>query len=298
MDYLKAKISEPLNFVACGNFISEENWTHMKRTNDNFEIIIGINGTAYIQQDKEKYEVTPGKVLLLYPGLIHKGYSPSSAGTSFYWLHFLCKDEFSILQEKEALIELSPLQTNPYFSKVAESLSIPTFFSVDNIDKIIIQFRQLLHITQSSYYTKLAADYLATLIMIELTQQVIGNTFNVVDGTDINNKKFINILEWIRINLQKDLSVKEIAERFNFNEDYLTRLFKKHLGVSTLKYVNGMRVAKAKELLTQSEESIKEIAYSCGFKDDKYFMKLFKEYENLTPTEFRNAYYRTYINNV
>ncbi|WP_139904794.1 DUF6930 domain-containing protein [Clostridium thermarum] len=56
MDYLKANISEPLNFVACGNFISEENWTHMKRINDNFEIIIGINGTAYIQQDHEKSE--------------------------------------------------------------------------------------------------------------------------------------------------------------------------------------------------------------------------------------------------
>ncbi|WP_163195395.1 AraC family transcriptional regulator [Clostridium thermarum] len=298
MDYLKANISEPLNFVACGNFISEENWSHMKRINDNFEIIIGINGTAYIQQDHEKYEITPGKVLLLFPGRVHKGYSPSRAGTSFYWMHFLCKDEYSVLQEKEARMELAPLQTNPYFSKVKESLSIPTFFSLENPEKVIILFRQLLHITQSGYYSKLAADYLATLIMIELTQQVIDNTFKTSDGGGINNKKFINILEWIRFNLQKDLSVKEIAERFNFNEDYLTRLFKKHLGVSTLKYINDMRVAKAKELLTQSEASIKEIAYFCGFKDEKYFMKLFKEYENLTPTEFRNAYYRTYINNV
>lgn len=297
MDYLKAKILEPLNFAACGHFISDENWTHMKRTNDNFEIIIGINGTAYIQQDNVKYEVNPGKVLLLFPGHLHQGYSPSNAGTSFYWMHFLCKGDYSILHDKEALVELSPIHTNPNFSKVDESLVIPAFFSIENLEKIIILFRQLLHITHSSYYTKFAADYLATLIMIELTQQVINNTFNVFDGTDINNKKFISIIEWIRINIQKDMSVKEISERFNFNEDYLTRLFKKYLGVSTLKYINGMRVAKAKELLTQSEESIKAIAYSCGFRDEKYFMKLFKEYENLTPTEFRNAYYKTYLNN-
>lgn len=298
MNYLKAKICEPLNFIVCGQFMSEANWTHIKRSIDNFEIILGINGTAYIQQGNEKYEVTPGKILLLSPGYIHQGYAPSEAGTSFYWMHFLCKGEYSILQEKDALIELSPLLTKPYFSKVAESMVIPTFFSSENFEKLVIQFRQLLHITHSGYYTKFAADYLTTLIMIELTQQVIDNTFSVIDGKGINNKKFIHILEWIRINLQKDLTVKEIAEKFNFNEDYLTRLFKKHLGVSTLKYINGMRVAKAKELLTQTEESIKEIAYCCGFSDEKYFMKLFKDYENLTPTEFRNAYFRTYINNV
>ncbi|MDP4090843.1 MAG: AraC family ligand binding domain-containing protein, partial [Bacillota bacterium] len=67
MNYLKAKISKPLDFVACGHFISEENWTHMKRTIDNFEIIIGINGAVYVQQDNERYEVTQGKVLLLFP---------------------------------------------------------------------------------------------------------------------------------------------------------------------------------------------------------------------------------------
>ncbi|MDT8715114.1 helix-turn-helix transcriptional regulator [Clostridium sp. 19966] len=298
MNYLKAKISTPVNFVGCGHFIAEENWTHMKRTNDNFEIIIGIKGSAFIQQDNEKYEVTPGKVLLLLPGHIHQGYYPSNAGTSFYWLHFLCKDEYSILQEKDALMELSPLPASPYFSKVKESIALPAFFTLENIEKIIIQFRQLLHITQSNYYSKLASDYLTTLLLIELTQEVIDLNFNALEGKNIHDKKFISILQWIRMNLNKDFSVKEIAFKFNFNEDYLTRLFKKYLGVSTLKYINGMRVARSKELLTKSEESIKEIAYLCGFKSEKYFMKLFKEYENLTPTEFRNAYYRTYLNNI
>lgn len=39
------------------------------------------------------------------------------------------------------------------------------------------------------------------------------------------------------------------------------------------------------------------IAYMLGFEDEKYFMKLFKEYENLTPSTYRNTYYRTLYNN-
>lgn len=60
-------------------------------------------------------------------------------------------------------------------------------------------------------------------------------------------------------------------------------------------YIHKLKISKAKELL-YSGQSIKEIAYSLGFQDEKYFMRLFKKYENVTPTEFRKAYYRTYIN--
>ena len=74
-------------------------------------------------------------------------------------------------------------------------------------------------------------------------------------------------------------------------------MFKKHLGVSPKKYINGMKILQAKQYLCRFDLSIKEIAYKLGFKDEKYFMKLFKEYENLTPSTYRNAYYRTLYNN-
>jgi AraC-like DNA-binding protein len=297
MHYLKAKIESPLSFVHCGHFIADENWKHMRRIIDNFEIIIGIKGTAYIRQGEEEFEVQPGRILLLLPGITHEGYRVSEAGTSFYWLHFHCRDQHVLLARKDALIEISPLQSKPYFSKLSDSILIPKFSAIDNIEKILIQFRQLLHITNSNYYSSLSADYLLTYLLTEITQQIISNTFLEFKDSDINSSKFVTILEWIKINISKELSVQDIADRFNINADYLTRLFKKHLGVSTMKYINGMKISRAKELLCTLDSSIKGIAYTLGFKDEKYFMKLFKAYENITPTEYRNAYYRTYLNN-
>jgi AraC-like DNA-binding protein len=297
MIFLKANIEKPLSFVSCGHFISDENWIHNERIIDNFELIIGINGTAYIQQNEEKFEVTPGKILLLLPGQVHKGYEFSKENTSFYWLHFLCNSEHRIINHNEALNEILPLNSDNYSRRINDSIIVPNFSSPENIEKLIILFRQLLHISNSNYYTPIICDYLVTLILTELTQQTIDNASQILGSYDISNKKLIHILEWIRINIHKEIKVQDLADRFNFNADYLTRIFKKHLGLGTLQYINNLKISKAKDYLCQSEKSIKEIAFILGFKDEKYFMKLFKEHENLTPSEFRNAYYKTYLNN-
>lgn len=296
MDFLKAGIKKPLHFVSCGQFIADENWSHNERIITDFEIIAGVKGDIFIQQDDKKYVVKPGNILLLQPGHIHFGYAPSKKDSSFYWMHFLCEDQYSILNEKDALTEISPLKATPHMSKLTENVLIPTFSTLENTEKVLIQFKQLIHIARSNYYTSLAKDYYLTAITIELTQQTINDVFHNFDLTSVTSKKFVHILEWIRTNIDKDLTVEEIAGIFEFNPNYLTRLFKSHLGVGVIKYINGMKIAKAKELLCNTNESIKEIAFKVGIGDEKYFMKLFKEFECMTPSKYRNAYNKVYIN--
>ncbi len=56
-------------------------------------------------------------------------------------------------------------------------------------------------------------------------------------------------------------------------------------------YINLQKINKAKDLLTRTDKNIKRIAYDVGIQDEKYFMRLFKKYMGLTPTDFRKAYY-------
>lgn len=56
-------------------------------------------------------------------------------------------------------------------------------------------------------------------------------------------------------------------------------------------------MTKAKDLLTRTDTSIKQIASIIGFSDDKYFMRVFKKYEKLTSTKFRKAFYQNQLNN-
>lgn len=62
-------------------------------------------------------------------------------------------------------------------------------------------------------------------------------------------------------------------------------------------YINNLRLSKSKNLLLNSNLNIKEISKELGFIDEKYFLKLFKKYENITPKQYRNAFIKAYLNN-
>ncbi len=69
-----------------------------------------------------------------------------------------------------------------------------------------------------------------------------------------------------------------------------------HTGMRLLEYINTVRVSKAKILLYESDSSVKEIAYEVGFDDEKYFMRIFKLVEGISPTQYRHAFYKTHQN--
>ena len=295
MLYLKADVTIPLSFISCGQF-ANSGWIHEKRTIDSFEVIYGIKGCAYIQQDAEQYAVTPGQALLLLPGHPHRGYRESEEEVSFYWMHFRCADGFELLADKAAQSLLYPLASNAYLNSASSSVLIPGFFKPAESERLVILIKQLLHCANSQKSMALTNHYLLTLILMELSQQAIS-TLPPQGGYDKTFRKFAEMNEWLRVNIGKEFTVEEIAVKFNFNKDYLCRLFKKHTGMPLIKYINGLKIAKAKELLCCSALSVKEIAYTLGYKDEKYFMKLFKSFENLTPSAYRSSYYLTHMNN-
>lgn len=297
MRYLKADISSPLTFSNCGNFTSDGRWLHMERIIDNYELIIMNKGTMYIQQDDEKYELKEGDLLLLEPEHKHKGYDYSDKGTSFYWLHFFCNDTYKFYNVFDARSEVAIAKSNPYFNGLNSSVLIPTMCKNLDLDRINVLFRQLLHLSQSAYYTKHSVNYSLTSLLIEITEQVILN-FNSSFEKPNEDDILPEMLQWIKIHIDQNISLKNVAHEFNFSKEYLARYFKKRMGMSMQQYINYLRISKAKQLLCNSNLNIKEISHELGFIDEKYFLKLFKKHENLTPKQFKAAYNMTFINNV
>lgn len=297
MNYLKATTDVPLIFSMCGNFTADSKWLHMERIMDSYEIIIINKGIVYIKQDDEKYELKEGDLLLLEPGRKHKGYDYSDKGTSFYWFHFYCNEPFSISNHIDIKSEISITQNNPYFNGLSSNILIPTFARNLNLDRINVLFRQLLHLSQSNYYTNQSVNYILTSLLIEITEQVILN-FEIVPKSVLQEDILPQILQWIKIHITQNISLQNVAHEFNFSKEYLARYFKKRMGMSMQEYINYLRISNAKQFLCNSDLNVKEIAHELGFIDEKYFLKLFKKYENLTPKQFRNAYNLTYLNNV
>ncbi len=85
----------------------------------------------------------------------------------------------------------------------------------------------------------------------------------------------------------KDTHVGEIAAHIGINRSYLSRVFKKKMGVSIKQYIISNRLNTACELLSSSELSIKEVAERAGYEDQLTFSKMFKRTYKISPSEYR-----------
>ena len=75
----------------------------------------------------------------------------------------------------------------------------------------------------------------------------------------------------------------KIAESVNTSEDYLTRIFKKELGMSPWEYLSRYRVEPSVKLLQDTDMPLAEIAMRCGFQDQAYYCRVFKKLKRTTP---------------
>jgi len=97
-----------------------------------------------------------------------------------------------------------------------------------------------------------------------------------------------SIRDYINENISENLTVTDIAEHFQYNKDYIIKLFKEKYGISIKKYVNTRRIAVAKRLLITSDLSVQQVGLSVGFDDIELFQKYFKYHERVTPQQYRN----------
>lgn len=104
------------------------------------------------------------------------------------------------------------------------------------------------------------------------------------------NKELVqSVKEKLNKSYGEPLDLKAISCEFGISPSHLTRLFKESYGTSPIYYIVKLRVAKAAELLEQSDTSILEIAYTTGFKSLSNFYKCFKEHTGYTPNEYRRG---------
>lgn len=84
-----------------------------------------------------------------------------------------------------------------------------------------------------------------------------------------------------------DFSIEDIAANLDMNASYIGSLFKKENHISIIKYLNTVRLNKARELLKHSDQKIADIALNCGFNDVYYFSKKYKAFFGYSPSNER-----------
>lgn len=299
MKFYVSNAKYPITFRNCGNLICEDHFVHMQRRLDEYVLIFVQSGCLYIRQDEKNYEVSQNQFVLLKSGLNHYGYKVSESYLSYYWVHFYFTDpNLKVYNEKTIqTLQVAPpyLPFNPdsTLEKENELYFIPEYGTLSTEKRSNLLFAQLLDIyKRGQYAVPYQCTYALNLFLLQFSEEMIA--FWIKDW--LLPDRIENIIEWIRRHYSEPLSVQTIAQKFNYNPDYLSTLFKKHTGYSLLLYINITRINISKNLLLNTDEHLDSISQKCGFPDTKYYLRLFKKYVGITPKNYRKAFHLKYIN--
>lgn len=103
------------------------------------------------------------------------------------------------------------------------------------------------------------------------------------------NTALTKAVDHINLNYASHISLEELCTVSGVSKQYLCLLFRKLLACRPMEYIAKRRIQAAKELLTGTCKTIEDISFEVGFCSESYFCKLFKRYEGVTPTEFKNT---------
>ncbi len=214
-------------------------------------------------------------------------------------------------------------QVNTKISNIEESLDTNDFESyVKTIDSIIseVSENEINSGIGINVFFKIASQIMSYINLYGLWDD-IQNNIEIENFTDVNchkswddvkncfkkagsliiehkyqktNQEEKNIVfevnEFIKDNLDRDVSLVAISEHVHFNSFYLSRLYKKQAGKSISEYVTEIRLYTAKMLLRRKNMKIRDIVSALGFSDHAYFTRFFKRHEKITPSEYRETH--------
>jgi len=127
----------------------------------------------------------------------------------------------------------------------------------------------------------------------DFRNNLIMNTYKIIkylnENKELRNKfEFKEIVDkYLESNFSRNIGLLDIANEFGITPNYFSSLFKKEVGENFVEYLTRYRIKIAKEILASKNTSVSKVAEMVGYTDVKYFFRVFKKYEGVTPKKFK-----------
>ena len=124
---------------------------------------------------------------------------------------------------------------------------------------------------------------------LQIFEKWIDSAVNAIEENNSSNTELIikRANKYIEENYMDDLTLEKVAEVVFLSPVYLSKVYKKKMGINFIDYVTKTRIERSKELLSNKNLKVYEISNLVGYKNLKYFYKIFKNYTGYTPNTYR-----------
>lgn len=190
---------------------------------------------------------------------------------------------------------------NKFFVGVFSADFVPAF-AKNEMRVPFIKFRidgiTLSYLKEIMFHTVTPDMFQLKSCLYAICNYVANHEENSISSPVINDDFVIKTNDYISKNLSFNFTRREIADYLNYEEHYFSNLFTLNFRVNFKTYVNTLRLASACNLLKETDMTITDIAYKCGFNGIRNFNTLFKNHMGKTPTQYRSENENIYIPDV
>ncbi|HHV11592.1 MAG TPA: AraC family transcriptional regulator [Clostridiales bacterium] len=233
---------------------------------NSYLIVYTISGTGFLKYKGQEYLLKEGDCFYI-SCMDYQYYSCFSDRWEFLWIHF------------------HGVGAPGYYNVFTE----PGFRIISLEDRTFIEaiMRRVLSLTQKKDLNTEAIC--SNLLNSLITELIVHNSSD--QGTLSFMPDYIkSMVKYLDQHFKEEISLKQLAKLYGFSQYYLSREFKKYLGVTYSEYLIMLRLNYAKELLKYSELSINDITFQCGMNNVSHFINLFKNREEMTPLSYRKEW--------
>lgn len=265
-------------------------------TDKNNLLVFVVKGSAYFEINSKKVLVREKQAFLIPANTPYVRSSFNGEHATFCYVHFHTELPLEEVNENELSLHISNLiesdilytiehSDNPHPTQFAYLSNVMSFDDgiLDRLDEIKKDDYK-----STNPYRLISVSFTLGIILTKFSNDIVKN-FN--DGNLQKNSAFPIHLQkaiiYIQKNYRKKITTEKLAEVSGVTTQHIIRLFKTHLNVTPLSYVNKFKISCAIEKLRHTNISIKEIAYELGFDNPNYFSRLFKKEVNISPSSRR-----------
>jgi len=178
----------------------------------------------------------------------------------------------------------------PELSPVFDMLKIAAkgiIFEKADYQKLLPIMRELPLLEKDSLYIQLLR-LLTNLSKCSYQTLSTGSFIN--DIPTIYSTRMSKVYDYVALNYQRKIYLNELANLLNMTEQSFSRFFKKMMGRPFFIFLNEYRINRASQLLIDTDLSVKEIGYACGFESLPFFHKQFNKFKMTTPLKLRKQF--------
>ena len=245
------ELNKPITFLHSSLRFFSKNEHHITRFCEHDVLVMVFDGILRFTEDNVHYEIHPGQYHIQKRNAFQSG-EKASDSPKYLYVHFRAQ-----------------------WADDDDVLPFEGTFDYSKLKSLMEELDRLSH--NDGLLIEKSAKFYELLLLLSKKEKT----------TELADK----IAEFICQENLNEISLESICKNFCFSKNHIINVFKKKFGVTPIKYINDLKLKRAKYLMEVTSDTLESISLKSGFNDYSHFYKLFYKQNGLPPEKWRNKKY-------